>query len=185
MPHNRTVPADRSISRRKSTVYHLFITPKEHQKFIESVQQGLTFSSACRLAGLKPKCVRQWLKRGEELEEEPGLGQQAKQYVNFFLDFERAKAQYEQMHGVNVNANAMGYIKTRPDVSQWALKTYYPGRYEDKFKIQKEADRKVNELFQYLMGCLSEGAAQEIASALAGVKGIDLQINQSEVEKLA
>lgn len=185
MPHNKTIPADRAISRRKSTTYHLFITPQEHQKFIESVEQGLTFPSACRLAGLKPKCVRQWLKRGEELEDEPGLGQQASQYVRFFLDFEQAKAKYEQMHGVNINANAMGFVKTRPDVSQWALKAYYPGRYEDKFKIQQEANKRVNELFQYLMGCLSDDAAHEVASALAGVKGMELQIDQMKIEKVA
>jgi hypothetical protein len=185
MPNNKTIPHDRALSRRKSTSYRLFISPQEHSTFIQSVEQGLTFASACRLAGLQPKCVRQWLERGEQLEDEPGLGVEAAQYLRFFLDFEQAKARYEQMHGVNINANAMGFTKTRPDVSQWALKTYFPGRYEDKYKIQQEADRRVSEIFQYLMSCLSDNAAQEIATALAGVKGIELQIEQMKIEKVA
>jgi len=183
MPHNKTVPHDKTLSRRKSTVYRLFISPEEHKRFIESVQQGLTFNSSCRLAGLFPKRVKQWLERGKQLEDEGHPSNSgAAQYVRFYHDFEMAKAQYEQMHGVNINANAMGFAKTRPDVSQWALKSYYPERYEDKFKIQREANKRVNEIYQYLGSCLSDSAYAELSSALAGVTGINLQIDQMTIE---
>lgn len=149
---------------------------------MENVQNGLTFTSACRLANLQPKCVKKWLEKGELLENENlAPSSETAQYVRFFLDFEAAKAKYEQIHAININNNAIGTIRTRPDVSQWALKTYYPERYEEKSKIQREANKMVNELFRFLMASMSPSASSELATLMAGVQGFKLERDESAV----
>lgn len=153
---------------------------------MELVAQGITFQSSCRGAGLFPKRVAQWLQKGEILEDEdlPG-NHQAWQYVRFYQDFEAAKAKYETLHQLNINSNAVGHSRTRPDVSQWALKTYYPERYNDKYKIHQEAQKQVSQVLGYLFDVGDDDFVLKLAQHIQKVPGLELKQNRVELKDFA
>lgn len=146
-----TIPPKQALSRRKSTQYRLDIDPQTWQDFFNRVRNGISFNSCCYGAGLKPANVQTWLSKGQLLSEEDLPPQHsAWQYVRFWQEFQKSRAEFESLHRANINNHATAKSPGVWTASAWSLERFDPDTYGDRYIIEKKSQEKLNTVLQAL-----------------------------------
>lgn len=120
-----------------------------YNTIVENVRLGLDVSSAASAAGVNPKLIYDWIRRGEQNINEL--------YAQFVQDLYKAAAEYEASHLQNITQHSSHDWRA----SAWILERRYPHKWGSKSKLEVEhKDQESEEVKEVLNEAASDPEAR-------------------------
>ena len=141
-------------------------TPERRKAILREMEAGVAMSRAAKMHGVDHSTVRDWIRKGLE-DHDAG---KATAYASFAVKAEEHRAAALARAEKHVYERA----QTDDEMARWLLERRIPEEFGRTDRLKVQIDTAVQELLDEIQPHVSEGAFDELVSAIVRVRGIDL-----------